>query len=102
MSAVVIDRKCDPADPFLQGVRVLAGDFRQAGVLEEAGIRQARGVLILTSEDPINISTTLLARHLNPQVRIGVRIFNQNLIPRLAQALSDLFALGLAGRTTAL
>jgi Trk K+ transport system NAD-binding subunit len=102
MSAVVIDRKCDPADPFLQGVRVLAGDFRQASVLEEAGIRQARGVLILTSEDLINISTTLMARHLNPQVRIVVRMFNQNLIPRLGKALQNVFALSVSGMTAPL
>jgi Trk K+ transport system NAD-binding subunit len=102
LSVVVIDRKCDPADPALQGVRVLAGDFRQADVLESAGIRQARGVLILTSEDLVNISTTLMARHLNPKIRIVVRMFNQNLIPRLGKALQNVFALSVSGMTAPL
>jgi Trk K+ transport system NAD-binding subunit len=102
MSAVVIDRKCDPADPLLQGVRVLAGDFRKADVLESAGIRQARGVLILTSDDLVNISTTLMARHLNPKVRIVVRMFNQNLIPRLGKVLQNVFALSVSGMTAPL
>ena len=29
MSVVVVDRKIDPADPNLQGLRVMTGDFRQ-------------------------------------------------------------------------
>ena len=102
MSVVVIDRKCDPADPVLQGVRVLAGDFRQADILEAAGIRQARGVLILTSDDLVNISTTMMARHLNPKVRIVVRMFNQNLIPRLGKVLQNVFALSVSGMTAPL
>jgi Trk K+ transport system NAD-binding subunit len=81
---------------------VLAGDFRQAEVLESAGIHDARGVLILTSDDLVNISTTLMARHLNPKVRIVVRMFNQNLIPRLGKVLQNVFALSVSGMTAPL
>jgi Trk K+ transport system NAD-binding subunit len=102
MAVVVIDQRCDPGDPSLQGVRVLTGDFRQPEVLEAAGLRQARGILILTSNDLINISTALTARHLNPSVRIVVRMFNQNLIPRLGKAVHNVFSLSVSGMTAPL
>lgn len=102
MSIVVVDRKANPADPNLQGLRVMTGDFRQADVLEAAGIRDARGILILTSEDLVNISTALTARHLNPRVRIVVRMFNQNLIPRLGKAVENVFSLSVSGMTAPL
>src|SRR6266478_5467813 len=102
MSAVVIDRHCDPSSPSLKGVRVVVGDFRQAEVLEAAGIREAGGVLILTSEDLVNISAALTARQLNPKVRIVVRMFNQNLIPRLGKAVQNVISLSVSGMTAPL
>ena len=102
MTVVVVDQKCNPADPSLQGLRVVTGDFRQAEVLEAAGLGQARGVLILTSDDLVNISTTLTARHQNPRVRIVVRMFNQNLIPRLGKAVENVFSLSVSGMTAPL
>jgi Trk K+ transport system NAD-binding subunit len=102
MPVVVVDNRCSPADPDLKGVRVLSGDFRQKEVLEEAGVHDARGVLILTSDDLINISATLMVRHLNPDVRVVVRMFNQNLIARLGKAVTNVFALSVSGMTAPL
>jgi Trk K+ transport system NAD-binding subunit len=102
LTVVVVDRKADPADPSLHGLRVVTGDFRQPEVLEAAGLREARGILILTSEDLVNISTALTARHLNPRVRIVVRMFNQNLIPRLGKAVENVFSLSVSGMTAPL
>jgi Trk K+ transport system NAD-binding subunit len=102
MSAVVVDRQCDPSSPHLKGVRVIVGDFRQADVLEAAGIREAGGVLILTSEDLVNISTALTARSLNAKVRIVVRMFNQNLIRQLGKAVQNVVSLSVSGMTAPL
>ena len=102
MSATVVDNRCDPDDPGLQGVRVIVGDFRQAEVLEAAGLRDARGLLILTSDDLVNISAALTARHLNSTVRIVVRMFNQNLIPRLGKTVQNVFSLSVSGMTAPL
>src|SRR5260370_36867907 len=102
MTVVVVDQKCDPADPSLQGLRVVTGDLREEEVLEAAGLRQACGVLILTSNDLVNISTTLTTRHQNPRVRIVVRMFNQNLIPRLGKAVENVFSLSVSGMTAPL
>lgn len=102
LPVVVIDLHGDAADPHLKKVRLVQGDFRQRDVLEEAGVHQARGVLILTQDDLINISATLMVRHLNPNVRVVVRLFNQNLIPRLGKAVPNVFALSVSALTAPL
>jgi Trk K+ transport system NAD-binding subunit len=52
--------------------------------------------VICTSDDLTNISTALAARALDPDVRIVVRMFNQNLIPRLGRAVRNVFALSVS------
>src|SRR5215469_2835736 len=90
---VVIDNRCSPEDGRLKGARLVCGDCRQRAVLESAGVAEARGVLILTSDDLVNISTTLLVRELNPHVRVVLRMFNQNLLDRLGSVLHNVYAL---------
>jgi Trk K+ transport system NAD-binding subunit len=93
LPVVVVDSHCEPDDPRLCGGRLVRGDCRRREVLEAAGVRNARGVLILTGDDLLNISTALMVRTLNPEVRIVLRMFNQNLIGRLGHALPNVFAL---------
>src|SRR5437764_1187214 len=50
MPVVVVDLQPAPADG-LDGVRYVRGDFRQTEVLAEAGVRDARGVIICASVD---------------------------------------------------
>jgi voltage-gated potassium channel Kch len=85
LTVVVIDTRCTEDDPRLAGVRVIRGDCRRPEILAQAGLDTARGVLILTSDDLVNVSTALTIRHLYPDVRIVLRMFNQNLISRLGQ-----------------
>src|SRR5262249_17958649 len=59
----------------------------------QAGVALARGVLILTNDDLLNITTALMVRSLNADVRIVLRMFNQNLLARLGQAVRNVFAL---------
>src|SRR5207302_4536957 len=99
---VVVDTRCLADEPLLTGVRLVRGDCRQREVLEEAGLAQARGVLILTSDDLVNISTTLTVRHLDPNVRVVVRVFNQVLIPRLGKAVANVFPLSTSALTAPL
>jgi Trk K+ transport system NAD-binding subunit len=90
---VVIDNACAAGDPRLGRARLVQGDCRRRDVLEQAGVVGARGVLILTSDDLINISTALMVRSLDADVRVVVRMFNQNLIARLGHAVHNVFAL---------
>ena len=63
-----------------------SGDCRRRDVLEAAGVADCGGVLVLTNDDLLNVSTALTTRSLNPDVRIVVRMFNHNLLGRLGKA----------------
>jgi Trk K+ transport system NAD-binding subunit len=102
LDVVVVDNTCGPDDPRLRGTRLVRGDFRQREVLESAGLRDARGVLLLTADDLVNISAALTVRTINPDVRIVLRMFNQNLIGRLGHALRNVFALSTSSLTAPL
>lgn len=93
LPVVIIDNTCKPDDPRLAGVRFVFGDCRKREVLEAAGVAHARGVLVLTGNDLLNISATLMIRTLNPEVRVVLRMFNQHLIGRLGQTVRNVFAL---------
>ncbi len=66
-----------------QGVRVIRGDFRQGSVLREAGIQRAAGLVACTSDDMTNLETALRARALNPEARLVIRFFEEELGERL-------------------
>src|SRR5260370_14033382 len=99
---VAVDSRCAPGDRRLQGVPLVQGDCRQQEVLEKAGVGRARGVLILTSDDIVSISTALQVRRLHPDVRVVVRMFNQGLITRLGKAVHNVFALSTSALTAPL
>ncbi|VTR97150.1 potassium channel family protein [Tuwongella immobilis] len=95
---VIIDSRINPQDPLYHRphVRVVVGDCRDPVILEQAGVPHARGVLILTSDDLVNIATGLMVRRLNPDVRIVLRMFNQNLINRLGRSVRNIVALSVS------
>ncbi|MGH7171649.1 MAG: NAD-binding protein, partial [Gemmataceae bacterium] len=93
LPVVVIDNRCQPDDERLQGARLVCGDCRQRSILEAADVAHARGVLILTSDDLVNISSALMVRAVNPGVRVVLRLFNQNLLSRLGRVLHNVHAL---------
>jgi Trk K+ transport system NAD-binding subunit len=98
----VVDKVVDPTDPRLAGLTVVKGDCREKTVLEAAGVPSARGVLIVTSDDLANVATALLVRRLNADGRVVVRMFNQNLIPRLGAAIKNTAALSVSALTAPL
>jgi Trk K+ transport system NAD-binding subunit len=68
------------------------GDCRQPDVLRKAGIDECRAVLIVTSNERVNIETALAARALNSHVRLVVRSSQQNLNQLLQQQLENFVA----------
>ncbi|MBX9580888.1 MAG: NAD-binding protein [Gemmataceae bacterium] len=95
----VIDTAPPADDPRLAGLTVVAGDCRRPEVLEKAGAAAARAVLIVTSDDLVNVSAALLVRRLNPDARVVVRMFNQNLLARLGGAVRNTVALSVSALT---
>ena len=96
LPTVVIDLNTDPGDSRLAGTTAFKGDCRQVELLERAGAKEARAVVIVTSDDLVNISTALLVRRMNPTARVVVRMFNQNLIARFAGAVKNTVALSVS------
>lgn len=95
----IVDVEVNPDDQRLAGCTVVRGDCRQQDVLEKAGIAHARGVLLLTSDDLVNVSAAFLVRRLNRDARIVVRMFNQNLLTRLGSAVRNTVALSVSALT---
>ncbi len=93
---VVIDTRCSAGDARLSGAELVVGDCRRKEVLEEAGLARARGILVLPSDELISLQTALMVRHLNPAVRVVVRLFNHNLIKRLGAAVDNIHTLSVS------
>jgi voltage-gated potassium channel len=73
---------------FDKGVPVIQGNARLASVLEQAGVRQARAVIVCTSDDLTNLDAAITARDLNPNARIVIRLFDETLATKVAGAFS--------------
>ena len=93
LPVVVVDDVCRPDDPRLLGARLVPGDCRRRDLLEAAGVADCGGVLVLTNDDLLNVTTALTIRAIHPEVRVVVRMFNQNLLARLGGAVHNVFAL---------
>jgi Trk K+ transport system NAD-binding subunit len=72
--------------------QLLLGDCRQSQVLEQAGIRQCRAVLLVTADEGINTAAAFAARSLNPNVRLVMRSAQENLNELLRQQLGNFVA----------
>lgn len=102
VSVTVIDTQADADDPRLAGVPLCVGDCRSQALLERAGVPLAGGVLIVTSDDLVNVSTALTVRRMNPDCRIVVRMFNQNLLTSLGAVVRNTTALSVSALTAPL
>jgi len=92
---VVIER--DPANQFLEEVRregtpLLIGDSRREALLQDANIATARSIVLATSDDMANLECGLDARRFNPNIRVVMRMFDQN----VADKVRDGFRISLA------
>jgi Trk K+ transport system NAD-binding subunit len=72
--------------------KLIIGDCRQPKILEAAGIRQCRAILIVTSSEQVNIATAFAARSLNPDVRIVISSSQESLNESLSQQIGNFAA----------
>jgi voltage-gated potassium channel len=87
---VVVD--ADPArDEELRsrGIPYIIGSAVSDEVLERAGIRRARAIVVATPSDPDNVFITLSAREKNPDIRIHARGETEEGLRRLQLAGAD-------------
>ncbi|OUC14404.1 MAG: potassium channel protein [Alkalinema sp. CACIAM 70d] len=66
---------------------IVVGDLRADSTLLAAGIRDAKTLVLATSDDALNLAVLVQARVLNPHIRIINRLYNTSLGDRLDQTL---------------
>ena len=69
--------------------------------LDRAGVRHAISILALSPDDHLNLHAALLARDLNPRIRIVLRQFNRTLAHKIEQNLPNCSVLSLAWHSAA-
>jgi voltage-gated potassium channel len=86
----LIDRTEAALAPLAGGVEgVFPGDAADRRVLEKAGIREARSVLLTTNEDAMNIYLAVYCRRLNARLRIVSRITHERNLEAIHRAGAD-------------
>lgn len=68
-------------------IPVLHDDATRQLALEAAGIRQARTIVLCSQNDSMNLQIAVKARSLNPEIRVVIRIFDDD----FAQSLQEQF-----------
>lgn len=84
---IVIDRKSHPIST------VVGGNAEDEETLQLAQIDKADFCIVALNDDALNIFTTLMARNLNPRLRILARANEPSSVERLSRAGADYVAL---------
>ena len=76
--------------------QIIIGDPRDNTVLIQAGIRQAKTLVLVHDDDALNLAILTQARILNPRIRIINRLLNHTLGDRLDLTLPDHYTMSVA------
>ncbi|MFI5976332.1 NAD-binding protein [Streptomyces sp. NPDC051452] len=94
---------CVEADPEARGlavarrlrVPVVLGDVTQEGVLESAKIHRAHALLAVTSSDTTNLEAALYARTVRPDLRVVLRLYDDDFATAVYRTLRAAYPLAL-------
>ncbi|MCS6908527.1 MAG: TrkA family potassium uptake protein [Anaerolineales bacterium] len=92
MGEEVVVIELDPDRNLIPSVKamnipVIQGDATRPNTLEAAGIRRAQAIVLCAQNDAANLQIAVKARSLNPNLRVVIRIFDDD----FAQALEEQF-----------
>jgi voltage-gated potassium channel len=85
--------ECIAIDKKKYGVSQVIGNAEDESILREARIEDARFYIVALNNDDLNIFTTLIARNLNPDIRILARANEPESVAKLYRAGADYVAL---------
>jgi Trk K+ transport system NAD-binding subunit len=68
------------------GVPVIFADVKQDESLVQAGIARARAIIIATNDDMANLEVALDARRMNPDIKVVMRMFDQDIARKIGGA----------------
>jgi Trk K+ transport system NAD-binding subunit len=74
-------------------VHVVIGDHKRERVLREAGVSEASSLVLTRDDDLGNLHAALLARELNPSIRLVIRVFDAQIAERLPDLIDNAVAL---------
>ena len=99
----VVVIEVNATNQFLEDVRrdgspLLIGDARRESLLVDANVAEAKSVIVATDDDLANLEIALDARKINPDIRVILRLFDQN----MADKIRDGFGLKFAMSTSAI
>ncbi|NCP87164.1 MAG: hypothetical protein CO094_03140 [Anaerolineae bacterium CG_4_9_14_3_um_filter_57_17] len=69
------------------GIPIIHDDASRQLVLEAANVQKAKSIILCMQNDALNLKIALMARHLNPNIEVIIRIFDED----FAQSLHDQF-----------
>ena len=69
------------------GILILADDGKREAALKAAGVKKAQAIILCTQNDSLNLQIALKARTINKDIRVILRIFDDD----FASALQDQF-----------
>jgi voltage-gated potassium channel len=84
---------CTVVDSKQHDVKQVIGNAEDEIVLKKAGIEEARFCIVALNDDDVNIFTTLMARNLNPVIRVLARANDPASVEKLYRAGADYVAL---------
>ena len=103
LGELVVAVEKDPLNPNLafarkHGVPVRVATGREAGILEDLNLAGAKSLIMATDDDLANLEVAIDARKLRPEIRVVLRMFDQE----LAAKIKDAFDIQLAFSTSEL
>jgi voltage-gated potassium channel len=86
----VVGIEIDPASEFVRGVTdlkvpVILGDATRPDVLTQAGVERARVIIPCTENDLTNLGIALSARELHKEIRVVLRMFDDDMAQKVAR-----------------
>lgn len=85
---VVVDVSATPEyRGFLENdMLFLVGDARDPSILDRAAIENAKAVIAATNDDAVNLSISLAAKEINPNLRVVARLFDDRFAEKVQSA----------------
>ncbi|WP_203905009.1 potassium channel family protein [Virgisporangium aliadipatigenens] len=69
-------------------IPVVVGDASRAETLRAASVQSARALVVLSTDDVVNLEAAITGRELNPAVRVVLRLFDGDFADRVERAFS--------------
>ena len=82
-------QKVEHVQSLFEDALTLNGDATEESVLEEAGIGRAKGLFAVLGDDGRNMLLTVVARYVNPNIKIVTECRDNNLINKFYRAGAD-------------